>query len=159
MAKKSASRRGRWQYIRRSRELPQYRLFGGWFACAACHTSTTVWMSVTQLPFDTAHVFDGSVDTINEEMAEASVDKIFGLIIELTNLPSCTLDRVILAGDRVHKSVRSERDGIVRGVLADADVDVIRKYRAQLVAQVRADSLCFWNIALVERSVAQRPGT
>eukprot|EP00965_Chrysotila_dentata_P164684 5437097-Pleurochrysis_carterae.AAC.1 len=70
-------------------------------------------------------------------MAEASVDK----IIELTNLPPRTLDRVILAGHRVHAGVRSKLDGIVRGVLAGADVVVILKYKAQLVVQVRADSL------------------
>eukprot|EP00965_Chrysotila_dentata_P103946 3432268-Pleurochrysis_carterae.AAC.1 len=49
-------------------------------------------MSVTQLPFDTAHVFNGSVDGIDEEMAEASVDKIFELHIELPNSPPRTLD-------------------------------------------------------------------
>eukprot|EP00965_Chrysotila_dentata_P089148 2943742-Pleurochrysis_carterae.AAC.1 len=66
-------------------------------------------------------------------MAEASVDKIFELPIELPNLLPRTLDRVILAGHRVHKGVRSERDCVVCGVLADADVVVIRKYKAQLV--------------------------
>eukprot|EP00965_Chrysotila_dentata_P158109 5223514-Pleurochrysis_carterae.AAC.1 len=54
------------------------------------------WMCVTQLPFDTAYVLDGSVDAIDGGMAEASVDK----MIELTNLPPRTLDRVILAGHR-----------------------------------------------------------
>eukprot|EP00965_Chrysotila_dentata_P046505 1545481-Pleurochrysis_carterae.AAC.1 len=68
-------------------------------------------------------------------MAEASVDKIFGLHIELTNLPPRTLDRVIFAGHRVHEGVRSERDGVVGGVLADVDVVIIRKYKAQLVVQ------------------------
>eukprot|EP00965_Chrysotila_dentata_P165846 5475356-Pleurochrysis_carterae.AAC.1 len=90
-------------------------------------------MSVTQLPFDTAHVFDGSVDANDGEMAEASVDKIFKLPIELTNSPPRTLDRVILAGHRVHECVKSERDGVVRRVPADADLVVIRKYKAQLV--------------------------
>eukprot|EP00965_Chrysotila_dentata_P044129 1466854-Pleurochrysis_carterae.AAC.1 len=84
-------------------------------------------MSVTQLLFDTAHVSDRSVDATNGEMAEASVDKIFKLPIELINLPPRTFDRVILAGHRVHEGVRSERDGLVCGVLADADVVVIRK--------------------------------
>eukprot|EP00959_Pyramimonas_sp_CCMP1952_P232519 4859333-Pyramimonas_sp.AAC.1 len=74
-------------------------------------------------------------------MAEASVDKIFELPIKLPNLPPRTLDRVILAGHRVHEGVRSERDGVVCGVLSDADVVVIRKYKAQLVVQVGADSL------------------
>eukprot|EP00965_Chrysotila_dentata_P058518 1941020-Pleurochrysis_carterae.AAC.1 len=68
-------------------------------------------------------------------MAETSVDKIFELHIELPNSPPRTLDRVILAGHRVHNGVRSERDGVVRGALADADVAVIRKYKAQLVVQ------------------------
>eukprot|EP00965_Chrysotila_dentata_P020082 664377-Pleurochrysis_carterae.AAC.1 len=85
-------------------------------------------MSVTQVLFDTAHVFDESADAIDGEMAEASVDKIFELHIELTNLPPPTLDRVILAGPRVHEGVRSEHDGVFCGVLADADVVVIRKY-------------------------------
>eukprot|EP00965_Chrysotila_dentata_P067796 2243135-Pleurochrysis_carterae.AAC.1 len=53
-------------------------------------------MSVTQVLFDTAYVFDGS-DAIDGEMAEASVDKIFALHIELPNLPPRTLDCVILA--------------------------------------------------------------
>eukprot|EP00965_Chrysotila_dentata_P015939 527643-Pleurochrysis_carterae.AAC.1 len=65
-------------------------------------------------------------------MAEASVDKIFKLPIELTNLPPLTLDRVILAGHRVHEGVKSEDDGVVCGVLADADVVLIWKYKAQL---------------------------
>eukprot|EP00965_Chrysotila_dentata_P051901 1723044-Pleurochrysis_carterae.AAC.1 len=70
-------------------------------------------MSVTQLLyFDTANVFDGSVDAVNGEMAEASVDKIFELQIKLPNLPPRTLDRVIIAGHRVHEGVRSERDGV-----------------------------------------------
>eukprot|EP00965_Chrysotila_dentata_P123913 4096032-Pleurochrysis_carterae.AAC.1 len=64
-------------------------------------------MSVTQLLFDTAYVFDGNVDAIDKEMAEASVDKIFGLPIELPKLPPRTLDQVILAGHRVHEGVRS----------------------------------------------------
>eukprot|EP00965_Chrysotila_dentata_P123170 4071538-Pleurochrysis_carterae.AAC.1 len=68
-------------------------------------------------------------------MAEASVDEISELPIELPNMPPRTLDRVILAGHRVHDGVRSERDGVVRVVLADADVVVIRKYKAQLVVQ------------------------
>eukprot|EP00965_Chrysotila_dentata_P032425 1081105-Pleurochrysis_carterae.AAC.1 len=46
-------------------------------------------------------------------MAEASVDKIFELPIEMTNLPLRTLDQVILAGHRVHEDVRSERDGVL----------------------------------------------
>eukprot|EP00965_Chrysotila_dentata_P178372 5891158-Pleurochrysis_carterae.AAC.1 len=74
-------------------------------------------------------------------MAEASVDKIFELHIELPNLPPRTLDRVVLAGHRVHEDVRSERDGVVCGVLADADVVVIRKDKAQLVVQEGEDSL------------------
>eukprot|EP00965_Chrysotila_dentata_P003789 124172-Pleurochrysis_carterae.AAC.1 len=69
-------------------------------------------MSVTQVLFDTAYVFDGSVDAIDGEIAEASVDKIFELPIEspieLPNLPPHTLDRVSLAGHRVHEGVRSE---------------------------------------------------
>eukprot|EP00965_Chrysotila_dentata_P039926 1326188-Pleurochrysis_carterae.AAC.1 len=60
-------------------------------------------MSVTQLLFDTAYVFDESVDAIDGEMVEASVEKIFELHIELPNLPPCTLDHVILAGHRVHE--------------------------------------------------------
>eukprot|EP00965_Chrysotila_dentata_P025461 846518-Pleurochrysis_carterae.AAC.1 len=44
-------------------------------------------MSVTQVLFDTAYLFGGSVDAIDGEMAEAIVDKIFELHIELTNLP------------------------------------------------------------------------
>eukprot|EP00965_Chrysotila_dentata_P178629 5899290-Pleurochrysis_carterae.AAC.1 len=59
----------------------------------------------------------------------------------MTNLPPRTLDRVILAGHRVNEGVRSERYGVVCGVLAEADVVVIRRYRAQLVVQVGADSL------------------
>eukprot|EP00965_Chrysotila_dentata_P143426 4738974-Pleurochrysis_carterae.AAC.1 len=65
---------------------------------------------MTQLLFDTAHVFDGSLHAIDGEMAEASVDKIFEWHIELTHLPPRTLDRIILAGHRVHEGVRSERD-------------------------------------------------
>eukprot|EP00965_Chrysotila_dentata_P032016 1067597-Pleurochrysis_carterae.AAC.1 len=68
-------------------------------------------------------------------MAEASVDKIFELHIKLPNLPPCTPHRVILDGHRVHEDVRSERDGVVRVVLANTDVVVIRKYKAQLVIQ------------------------
>eukprot|EP00965_Chrysotila_dentata_P096905 3202549-Pleurochrysis_carterae.AAC.1 len=68
-------------------------------------------------------------------MADASVDKICELHIELTDLPPRTLDRVILAGHRVREGVRSKRDGVVCGVLADADVVVIWKYKAQLVVQ------------------------
>eukprot|EP00965_Chrysotila_dentata_P161276 5325915-Pleurochrysis_carterae.AAC.1 len=69
-------------------------------------------MSVTQLLFDTANVFDGSIDAIDEKMAEASVDKMFELHIKLPNLPPRTLDRVFFAGHRVHEGVRSERDGV-----------------------------------------------
>eukprot|EP00965_Chrysotila_dentata_P044095 1465588-Pleurochrysis_carterae.AAC.1 len=90
-------------------------------------------MSMTQLPFDAAYVFDGSVDAIDGEMTEASVDKISELPIELTSFPPRPLDLVILAGHRVHEGVRSKRDGVVCGVLADANVVVIRKYKAQLV--------------------------
>eukprot|EP00965_Chrysotila_dentata_P048784 1619084-Pleurochrysis_carterae.AAC.1 len=68
-------------------------------------------------------------------MAEASVNKVFELHIELPNLPPRTLDLVILAGLRVHEGVRSEHDGLVCGVFADADVLVIRKDKAQLVVQ------------------------
>eukprot|EP00965_Chrysotila_dentata_P006186 202131-Pleurochrysis_carterae.AAC.1 len=67
-------------------------------------------MSVAQLLFDAACVFDGSVGAIDGEMAEASVDKMIELHIELTNLPPRTLGRVILAGHRVHEGIRSERD-------------------------------------------------
>eukprot|EP00965_Chrysotila_dentata_P158165 5225819-Pleurochrysis_carterae.AAC.1 len=63
-------------------------------------------MSVTQLHFDTAYIIDGSVDAIDGEVAEASVEKNF----ELPNLPPRTINRVILAGHRVHEGVRSERD-------------------------------------------------
>eukprot|EP00965_Chrysotila_dentata_P145984 4822899-Pleurochrysis_carterae.AAC.1 len=83
-------------------------------------------MNVTQLPFNTAHVFDGSVDAINGKMAEMSVDKIFELPIKLINLPPRTLDRVVLAGHRVHEGIRSKRDGVVLGVLANPDVVVVR---------------------------------
>eukprot|EP00965_Chrysotila_dentata_P009259 301848-Pleurochrysis_carterae.AAC.1 len=69
-------------------------------------------------------------------MAEASVDKIFKLYIELPNLPPRTLNRVILDGHRIHKGVRSERDGVVCGFLADADVVVIRK-REKCSAEAR----------------------
>eukprot|EP00965_Chrysotila_dentata_P066130 2189463-Pleurochrysis_carterae.AAC.1 len=79
-------------------------------------------MSMTQLLLDTAYVFDESVDAIDGEMAEASVYKIFELHIELPNLPPRTLNRVILANHRVHEGLRSKRDGIVCGALADADV-------------------------------------
>eukprot|EP00965_Chrysotila_dentata_P156618 5174805-Pleurochrysis_carterae.AAC.1 len=58
-------------------------------------------------------------------MAKASVDSIFEMHIELPNLPPHTLDRVILAGHRVHEGVRSERDGVVRGALTDAEVFVV----------------------------------
>eukprot|EP00965_Chrysotila_dentata_P168336 5559026-Pleurochrysis_carterae.AAC.1 len=76
-------------------------------------------MSVTQLLFDTAYLINESIDAIDGEMAEASVNK--------TNLPPRTLDRIIFAGHRVHEGVRSERDdGVVRGALADADVVVIQ---------------------------------
>eukprot|EP00965_Chrysotila_dentata_P040829 1353457-Pleurochrysis_carterae.AAC.1 len=52
------------------------------------------------------------------------------------NLPPRTLDRVILASHRVHKGATSERDGVVCGLLADADVVVvIRKNKAQLIVQ------------------------
>eukprot|EP00965_Chrysotila_dentata_P096843 3200671-Pleurochrysis_carterae.AAC.1 len=67
---------------------------------------------MTQVLFDTAYVFDGSVDAIEGEMAEASVNKIFEVHIELPNLPPRTLDRVILASHRVHEGVRSKRDGV-----------------------------------------------
>eukprot|EP00965_Chrysotila_dentata_P094735 3132924-Pleurochrysis_carterae.AAC.1 len=60
-------------------------------------------MSVTQLLFDTSYVFDGSVDAIDGEMTEASVDNIFELPIDFPNSPLRTLDRVILAGHRVHE--------------------------------------------------------
>eukprot|EP00965_Chrysotila_dentata_P020154 667297-Pleurochrysis_carterae.AAC.1 len=60
-------------------------------------------MSVTQVLFDTAYVFDGRVDAVDGEIPEASVDKIFELQIELPNLlelhielpnlPPRTLDR------------------------------------------------------------------
>eukprot|EP00965_Chrysotila_dentata_P033742 1123037-Pleurochrysis_carterae.AAC.1 len=43
-------------------------------------------MSMTQLLFDTAHVFDGSVDAMDGEMTEARADKIFELPIESTVL-------------------------------------------------------------------------
>eukprot|EP00965_Chrysotila_dentata_P098461 3254747-Pleurochrysis_carterae.AAC.1 len=109
MASKSASRRGRSQRTRRSR-------------------STAIWLNVAKLPFNAMQVIDGSVDAIDGEMAKASVNKIF----DLPNLPPRTLDRVILAGHRLHERVRSERDGVVRGVLADADLVVIWKYKAQL---------------------------
>eukprot|EP00965_Chrysotila_dentata_P033360 1110498-Pleurochrysis_carterae.AAC.1 len=59
----------------------------------------------------------------------------FELPIEWTNLPPRRLDRVILAGHHVREGVRSERDGVVCGVFADADAVVIRKYKAQLVVQ------------------------
>eukprot|EP00965_Chrysotila_dentata_P186377 6153800-Pleurochrysis_carterae.AAC.2 len=93
-------------------------------------------MSVTQLLFNTAHVFDKSGDAIDGEMAEPSANKIFEFPIKMPNLPPRTLDRVILAGHHVHEGVRNERNGVVRGVLADADVVVIWKYKAQLVVQV-----------------------
>eukprot|EP00965_Chrysotila_dentata_P017465 580589-Pleurochrysis_carterae.AAC.1 len=92
-------------------------------------------MSVTQLLFDTAYVFDGSVDAVDGEMAEASVDTIFELPIEVPNLPPRTLDRVLFAGHRVHEGVGSERDGVSCRVLSDADVVIIWKYKAQLVNQ------------------------
>eukprot|EP00965_Chrysotila_dentata_P025466 846837-Pleurochrysis_carterae.AAC.2 len=75
--------------------------------------------------------------SMEKSMAEASVDK----IIELPKLPPRTLDRVALASHCVQEGVRSEYNGVVCGVLADADVDVIRKYKAQLVIHVGADSL------------------
>eukprot|EP00965_Chrysotila_dentata_P112645 3722864-Pleurochrysis_carterae.AAC.1 len=68
-------------------------------------------------------------------MAEASVDTIFELAIKLPNLPPRTLDHFILAGHRVHEGVRSERGGVVCGILAYADVLVVRKYKALLVVQ------------------------
>eukprot|EP00965_Chrysotila_dentata_P011514 376842-Pleurochrysis_carterae.AAC.1 len=67
-------------------------------------------MSMTQVLFYTAYVFDRSVDAIDGEIAEASVDKVFELHIELNNLPPRSLDQVILAGHRIHEGVRSERD-------------------------------------------------
>eukprot|EP00965_Chrysotila_dentata_P005425 178179-Pleurochrysis_carterae.AAC.1 len=70
-------------------------------------------MSMTQLLFDAAHVFDGSADAIDGEMAEASVDNIFeSRIHRIAHLPPRTLDRVIVACHRVHEGVRSERDGV-----------------------------------------------
>eukprot|EP00965_Chrysotila_dentata_P139845 4623269-Pleurochrysis_carterae.AAC.1 len=60
-------------------------------------------------------------------MAEASVDKILELHIELPNLPPRTLDQVILAGYRVHEGVRSKRGGVVCEVLADVDMVLIWK--------------------------------
>eukprot|EP00965_Chrysotila_dentata_P030034 999748-Pleurochrysis_carterae.AAC.1 len=47
-------------------------------------------MSVTQLPFDTARVFDGSVDAIDGETAEVGVRTIFKLPIKV---PTCPLAR------------------------------------------------------------------
>eukprot|EP00965_Chrysotila_dentata_P051700 1716020-Pleurochrysis_carterae.AAC.1 len=69
-------------------------------------------------------------------MAMASEDKISELPIKLLNLPPRTLDRVILAGYRAHEAVRSERDGVVCRGLADANVVLIPKYKAQLVVQI-----------------------
>eukprot|EP00965_Chrysotila_dentata_P199681 6179534-Pleurochrysis_carterae.AAC.2 len=58
-------------------------------------------------------------------MAEASLDKIFGL----PNLPPRTFDRVVLVGNHVHEGVRNKRDGD----------------KAQFAVQVGADS---FNLAL-----------
>eukprot|EP00965_Chrysotila_dentata_P104265 3443306-Pleurochrysis_carterae.AAC.1 len=70
-------------------------------------------MSVTQLLFNTAQVFDRRVGTIDGEMAEASVDTILELPIEFPNLPPRTIDRVNIAGNRIHEGARSKRDGVV----------------------------------------------
>eukprot|EP00965_Chrysotila_dentata_P139198 4603041-Pleurochrysis_carterae.AAC.1 len=69
-------------------------------------------MSITQVLFDAAYVFDGSVDAIDGEMARRAWTRFSKLHIELPNLPPRTLDRLILAGHRVHEGVRSERDGV-----------------------------------------------
>eukprot|EP00965_Chrysotila_dentata_P105221 3475262-Pleurochrysis_carterae.AAC.1 len=106
-------------------------------------------MSAVKLPLNATHVVDGSVDAIDGGMAEASVDKIF----ELPNLPPRTLDRVILAGHRVQNCISGERDGIVCGGFADADVVVVWKNKAQFVVEAGADVVrmpCTLNIAFVE---------
>eukprot|EP00965_Chrysotila_dentata_P170082 5613765-Pleurochrysis_carterae.AAC.1 len=91
-------------------------------------------------------------------MAEAGVDKICP-----SNCLICPLARSTVSfslhGHHVHEGVRSERDGVVCGVLADADVWLLfgSTGRSSSFRQVRIP--CFWNIALIERSVAQMPGT
>eukprot|EP00965_Chrysotila_dentata_P243147 6205257-Pleurochrysis_carterae.AAC.2 len=101
------------------------RLLCGWFARAIYHASGTVWMSLVQLLFNAAHVVDGSVDAINGEMAKR-------------NLPPGTLEHVILASSHVHDGIRRERDGVVCGSLADADLVVAWKYKAKLVSKSSA---------------------
>eukprot|EP00965_Chrysotila_dentata_P173040 5710230-Pleurochrysis_carterae.AAC.1 len=92
-------------------------------------------MSMTQLLFDTAHVFDGSIDAIDGEMAEASVDKIFELPIELTNLPCRSRPCHSHRSPHKRRCQKRARGGVVCGAFAEADVVVIRKYKAQLVVQ------------------------
>eukprot|EP00965_Chrysotila_dentata_P040299 1337471-Pleurochrysis_carterae.AAC.1 len=74
-------------------------------------------MSVGKLPSNAMHVADGSVNAIHGETAKASVDK----ILELPNIPPPTLDRVILAGHRVHENISGERGGVVCNGIADAE--------------------------------------
>eukprot|EP00965_Chrysotila_dentata_P032024 1067824-Pleurochrysis_carterae.AAC.4 len=105
-------------------------------------------MSVAKLPFNATHVFDGSVDAIDREMTEASVDKI---IVELPNLPPLTLDRVVLAGHRVHEGICGERDGIVCSGVADADVVVVWKNTAQFVVESSAETGHIECVAQLER--------
>eukprot|EP00965_Chrysotila_dentata_P150701 4978915-Pleurochrysis_carterae.AAC.1 len=126
MAKQSASRRGRWQYTRRIRRTAAMEA-ASWMVCVrrlSCKHGSFDECDAGVFRYR-AHVFDGSIDAIDREMAGASVDKIFESPIELTNLSRHTLGRVIPAGHRVHEGIRSDREGVVCGVLADADVVVI----------------------------------
>eukprot|EP00965_Chrysotila_dentata_P020659 684057-Pleurochrysis_carterae.AAC.1 len=82
--------------------------------------------AVTQLLLNTAHVLDRSIDAIDEEWLRRAWT-IFSNC--RSNCPTCPFSRStvkFLAGHRVHEGFRSKRDGLVCGVLADADVVVIR---------------------------------
>eukprot|EP00965_Chrysotila_dentata_P155391 5133643-Pleurochrysis_carterae.AAC.1 len=85
-------------------------------------------------------------------MTKASVDYIFKL--KLPNLPPRTLDGVDLASHCAHTVlIRRERDGVVCGSFADADVMVARKHKTKLIVEVCADVL------LLEHGLRRQQGS
>eukprot|EP00965_Chrysotila_dentata_P003377 110089-Pleurochrysis_carterae.AAC.1 len=89
---------------------------------------------MAQLLFIAAYVIDRCVDAIDRETTKASVDEIFKL--KLPNLPSRTLDGVDFVSHCAHTVlIRRERDGVVCGSFADADVMVARKYKTKLIVE------------------------